>query len=143
MNCLQFRSGMETFYRMGNEDKLIVKQEPCIRSPFRERAKFYNVKKQQNETVTDYYNKLLKLSISCEFSEHFDYRILCDKFITGFNAGFIFEHLCNQDKDITLHEALNLALKCESDLQNSTIIELNGTTNSTTDKYNESEEEVS
>lgn len=96
------------------------KQEPCIRSPFRERAKFYDAKKQQNESVTDYYTKLLNLSIGCEFNENFNERALCDKFITGFASGFIFEHLCNQNKDITFGDALNLALKYESDLQNDT-----------------------
>lgn len=105
-----------------HEEILIPKQEPCIRSPFRERAKFYDAKKQQNESVTDYYTKLLNLSIGCEFNENFDERALCDKFITGFAAsdGCIFEHLCNQNKDITFSEALNLALKFETDLQNGT-----------------------
>lgn len=88
-------------------------------SIFIKRAKFYEAKKLQDETVTEYYNKLLNLSINCEFSEQFNDRVLCDKFITGFRHGFIFDQLCSQHKHITISDALNLALKYESDFQNS------------------------
>lgn len=141
MTCLLVESGMDNFNCIKNEVILIPKDEPRIRSPFRERAKFYEAKKLRSETVTEYYAKLLNLSISCEFNENFDDRVLCDKFITGFASGFIFEHLCNQDKEITFSEALNLALKYETDLQCETTFDR--TTNSTINKFNVSEEEVS
>lgn len=124
---------------------LIPKQERYIPSIFKERAKFYAAKKLQSESVTEYYDKLVNLSTSCEFNENFDDRVLCDKFITGFDPGFIFEHLCNQSKDLTFIEALNLALKCESGLPNSTeeiITEFDGQRNSAINKRNASEEEA-
>lgn len=124
---------------------LISKQEPCIRSPFRERAKFYNAKKLQNETVMEYYTKLLDLSITCEFNEYFDDRVLCDKFITGFRHGLIFEHLCSQKKDITLIDALNVALKYENLLRQSSvevISEFGTKLNYTKNKSNDLEVEV-
>lgn len=145
MTCLLIKCGMENFNCIQNDDILIPKQEPCIRSPFRQRAKFYEAKKIENETVAEYYSKLLNLSISCEFSENFDDRVLCDKFITGFASGFIFEHLCNQNTEITISEALNLALQYEIDVQSSTeetITEFDRTTNSVI-KWKVSTEEVS
>lgn len=140
MTCLQFGSEMEHFK---HEEILILKQDPYIRAPFRERAKFYEAKKLQEESVTEYYTKLLDLSITCEFKENFDERVLCDKFITGFAAGCIFEHLCDQNKDITLSEALHLALQYE-EIQNGTagmITKSDRTTDyCTTDKLNVPEE---
>lgn len=136
---------MENYNYIKSEEILIPKQEPRIRSPFRERAKFYEAKKLHSETVTEYYAKLVSLSISCDFDEDFDDVVLCDKFITGFENGFIFEHLCNQNKEITFSEALNLALKYETDLQ--CIDEINtkfdGTANFAINKLNVSEREVS
>lgn len=101
-----------------NDHQLIIpKDEATNGSPFRERAKFYEARKTNDETVFEYYTKLTSLSINCQFDDHFD-RILCDKFITGFRLGEIFDRMCNQNKDISLNDALDLALKFERDLTN-------------------------
>lgn len=144
MTCLQNKSGMANLNCI--KEILVPKREPYISFPFKERTKFYEAKKLQSESVNDYYAKLVNLSKSCEFNENFDDRVLCDKFITGFASGFIFEQLCNQNKDITFSEALNLALKCESDLYNSSE-EIDSAfdrhRDSTINKLNVLEEEVS
>lgn len=146
MTCLQIKTGIENLKCIKDIDMLVPKQEPCIRSPFRERAKFYDAKKLQNESVTEYYTKLVNLSITCEFNEHFGDRVLCDKFITGFRHGLIFEHLCNQKKDVTLREALNVALKCENVLLQSSMAmssKFDSKANSINNKLNDLEPEVS
>lgn len=141
--CLQMKSGFKNLCYIEEIKMLIPKREPSIPSPFKERADFYNANKLQNETVTEYYTKLLNHSIICEFNEYFNDLVLRDKFITGFRSGSIFEYLCNQSKDITLSEALNLALKIERDIQNSStemITKIDSKASDIIDQINISEE---
>lgn len=85
---------------------------------FLERKNFYKAEKKSDESVAEWHGRIKKLAVDCKFGDQLD-SILVDKFVTGF-SGKIFERLCEEKLDgIKLAKVLEIALKSEVKLENS------------------------
>jgi hypothetical protein len=92
---------------------LLNKQFVVRTSVFRERVKFYTAKQYPNETIAAWFARIKKLSIDCRFGERFD-DVLLDRFISGLRASAILDRLCEEDDDLTLQKAVEIATSKES-----------------------------
>ena len=82
-------------------DELInmLKEHCCPRiNVWRERRKFYNSSQTENEKISEWSVKLMKLSENCNFGTDLN-KVLCDKFVTGLYNDKIFEKLCEEKAD--------------------------------------------
>nr|XP_029715891.1 uncharacterized protein K02A2.6-like [Aedes albopictus] len=91
---------------------------------YRERAVFYRARQESGETVQEWYVRLKKLSLNCEFGEHLDHA-LKDIFVTGLQPGPIFERLCEEEDFVPLENLLRVAAKKEATLKNRGVLEVN------------------
>ncbi|XP_036342908.1 uncharacterized protein K02A2.6-like, partial [Rhagoletis pomonella] len=83
---------------------------------FRERKLFYSAKKEDSETVSEWYARTKKLALNCKFGTNLE-AFLLDRFIMGL-PDKIFEKLCEEDEKLKLDEALRKALIMEMKLSN-------------------------
>lgn len=88
---------------------LCRKQFAPIVSVFAERCRFYEARQFESESVTEWANRVKKLSMQCEFDAVMDF-VLRDKFISGMAKGPIFERICELKKDATLSNCIDAAL---------------------------------
>lgn len=96
---------------------LLAKHLRPITQVFRERAKFYACRKEQKESVTEYYTRLQRLASKCDFDESSLETKFLDKFVTGFGDGEYFERLCSQETNLNISRALTLALDVEDSMK--------------------------
>lgn len=90
---------------------------------YRERKNFYDVKQTRGENVMTYYGRLKKLSVDCKFGDNLE-AVLLDKFITGLCSGQVLDRLCEENEELTLQKALDIAINKECALK-----EVGGITN--------------
>lgn len=94
--------------------ELLNKQFVVKTSVFRERVTFYNAKQMKNETISNWFARIKKLSVDCKFGDRFD-EILLDRFISGLRSSPILDRLCEEDEDkLTLQNAVEIAITKES-----------------------------
>ena len=79
---------------------------------FRERSKFYLAVQHPSENVTRWYGRIKSLSVDCKFGDHLE-AILLDKFITGLKNGQVLDRLCEENEEITLQKAVDIAMNKE------------------------------
>lgn len=79
---------------------------------FRERKNFYLTKKNEDETISQWFAKVKKLALNCKFGSNLDAFVL-DKFVMGL-PNKIYERICEEDENLTLSDALKKALIMES-----------------------------
>lgn len=82
-------------------------------SLFRERAKFYSARQLKNETISEWFDRLKYLSAECKFGGRFD-TIMLDRFISGLRATSILDRLCEEDENLTIQRAVEIATNKES-----------------------------
>jgi hypothetical protein len=85
-------------------------------SSFRERKSFYNLQKSTTESINDWLVRIRSAAVNCEFGASLP-TVLCDRFITGLPDGKILDRICEEDVDITLKRAVDLAVKYEIKLK--------------------------
>ena len=83
---------------------------------FRERKLFHCARKEDNETISEWYARTKKLALNCKFGEHLN-AFLLDRFVMGL-PDKIFEKLCEEDEKLQLEVALRKALIMEMKLLN-------------------------
>lgn len=83
---------------------------------YRERKNFYDVKQQNGENVMSFYGRLKKLSVDCKFGDNLE-AVLLDKFITGLCSGQVLDRLCEENEELTLQRALDIATNKECALK--------------------------
>jgi len=93
--------------------ELLNKQFVVRTSVFRERVKFYTAKQYANESIAFWFARIKKLSIDCKFGDRFD-AVLLDRFISGLRSSAILDRLCEEDDDLTLQKAVEIASSKES-----------------------------
>lgn len=94
--------------------ELLNKQFVVKTSVFRERVTFYSAKQMKNETISNWFARIKKLSVDCKFGDRFD-DILLDRFISGLRSSPILDRLCEEDEDkLTLQNAVEIAITKES-----------------------------
>lgn len=93
--------------------ELLNKQFVIRTSVHRERVKFYTAKQAPNESIANWYASIKKLSVDCKFGERFD-SVLLDRFISGLRPGSVLDRLCEEDEDLTLQKAVDMASTKES-----------------------------
>lgn len=93
--------------------ELLNKQFVVRTSVFRERVKFYTAKQYPNETIAFWFARIKKLSVDCRFGDRFD-DVLLDRFISGLRSSAILDRLCEEDEDLTLQKAVEIATNKES-----------------------------
>lgn len=94
--------------------ELLNKQFVVKTSVFRERVTFYSAKQMKNETISNWFARIKKLSVDCKFGDRFD-EILLDRFISGLRSSPILDRLCEEDEDkLTLQNAVEIAITKES-----------------------------
>lgn len=86
---------------------------------FRERKIFHNAAKEDEETVSQWYGRIKRLAAKCEFGSHFDIMVL-DQFVISL-PNKIFDRICEERSNITLHDALTKAMIMESKLSTSQV----------------------
>ncbi|XP_062556822.1 uncharacterized protein K02A2.6-like [Armigeres subalbatus] len=91
---------------------------------YRERTSFYRARQESGESVQEWYVRLKKLSLNCDFKEHLDHA-LKNIFVTGLQPGPIFERLCEEEDNVSLENLLKIAVKREATLKNRTLLEVN------------------
>lgn len=91
---------------------------------YRERALFYRARQDLEESVLEWYVRLKRLSLNCEFGEHLDHT-LKDIFVTGLRPGPIFERLCEEEESVSLENLIKIASKREAALKNRAVLEVN------------------
>lgn len=100
--------------------QLLNKQFTKKTSVLRERFNFYNAKQKSDETVTNWFARIKKLSIDCKFGEQFD-DILLDRFISGLKPSAVLDRLCEEEvESLTLQGAVEIAANKESAVKEST-----------------------
>lgn len=90
---------------------------------FRERKIFHSAKKEDDETINQWFARIKKLALLCKFGDHLDAMIL-DQFIIGLPSK-MFERLCEEDETISIQSALRKALIMESKLTDETSYQTN------------------
>lgn len=60
-----------------------------------------------------WYARIKRLSINCKFGDRFD-AVLLDRFISGLKSSAILERLRDEDVDLTLEKAVEIATNKES-----------------------------
>lgn len=78
---------------------------------FGERKVFFATVKLDGETSNEFCARLRGLAINCQFEGHLEHNLV-NKFVTSVNQK-CFEKLSEQKKDVTLKEALEIAVKME------------------------------
>lgn len=79
---------------------------------WRERRKFYELRQNAYETVVEWIARIKKAAVNCEFEAQFE-QIVKDKFITGINAGPLFERLAEEKSTTKLEELVDISLRKE------------------------------
>lgn len=93
--------------------ELLNKQFPVRKFVFRERNHFYAAQQDENETIPNWFARVKNLSVECKFGEHSE-DIIRDLFICGLRTKCILERLCEEDENVSLHQAVEIALREES-----------------------------
>lgn len=93
--------------------ELLNKQFVVRTSVFRERAKFYSARQYPNESIPNWFARIKNLSVDCKFGDQFG-AIMLDRFISGLRATAILDRLCEEDEDLTLQKAVEIATSKES-----------------------------
>lgn len=92
--------------------KLLKKQFSPVISIYAERAKFYDSRQNETDTVTDWLTRLRSLAVRCEFGDHLEFA-LKDKFITGIRKGPIVDKLYELEPTESFEKCVEAALKRE------------------------------
>lgn len=100
---------------------LCKKQFSPIVSVFAERCRFYEARQLDGESMTEWVNRVKKLSMQCDFGA-FMSLALRDKFISGMCKGPVFERVCKMKKDSTLSECIDAALLREMTLKEKSVL---------------------
>lgn len=79
---------------------------------FHERKLFHTATMNETETVSQWYSRIKKLALNCEFGDSLEIMIL-DTFVTGL-PDKIYEKLCEEDQTLTSANALKKALLMET-----------------------------
>lgn len=75
---------------------------------YRERVNFYKAKQERNESIALWYARVKTLSIDCKFADNCD-SLLLDRFISGLCDSAALERLYEEDDNLTLHRAVEIA----------------------------------
>lgn len=81
---------------------------------FVERRKFFRAFQGEKESVSQWFDRVKKLSTTCSFDGTNLENILRDKFVTGLRNEGVFKQLCQQESTIDMNKALQLAEKFEA-----------------------------
>ncbi|XP_062542480.1 uncharacterized protein LOC134210451 [Armigeres subalbatus] len=90
---------------------------------FRERAKFFEARQGEGESIVEWSTRLKKLAANCEFGDQLN-PFLLNIFVTGMRRGPIFERLCEEEATSTLENLLKIAMKRESTMQQREVLEV-------------------
>lgn len=89
--------------------ELMGKQFTTKSSVFRERCTFYNAKQKDDESVTEWFHRVKKLSLECKFGEQFA-NVVLDRFVSGLTSPAIMDRLCEEEVgQLTIEHALEIA----------------------------------
>lgn len=78
-----------------------------------ERYNFYATRKTRSESYTEYVARLKSLATNCNFGALLA-TVLRDKFVAGLEAGPVLDKLLQQDENLTLARALQIAQQVET-----------------------------
>ena len=93
-------------------------------SVYKERKKFYNLQQANGETVSQWYARVKKGAVYCEYGAELEGQPR-NKFVTGMREGKTLDRIFEESHRTTLREILEIALKREAALQVSTTMEHN------------------
>lgn len=92
-----------------------------IVSVFAERCRFYDARQCEGENITDWANRVKKLSMQCDFGGSMN-DVLRDRFVCGMVKGPILERMCELEQKSTLAQCIEAALKREMTLKEKTVM---------------------
>ena len=92
---------------------LLRKQFSPTTCTYRERIEFYDARQEENETINEWYARIHKLGINCDFRQQLNH-VLKDKFICSMKKNTIRERLCEEKPEQTLEKLVEIALNRES-----------------------------
>lgn len=78
---------------------------------FRDRREFHQATKDNNESISDWFNRIGALAKHCSFGHELN-AFLLDKFIFGLDEKY-FERLCQESGTLTLEKSFKIAAKFE------------------------------
>lgn len=78
---------------------------------FRDRRRFHQAVLADNETISDWFNRISALAKHCKFGHELN-AFLLDKFIFGLDEKY-FERLCQENGTLTLEKSFKIAMKFE------------------------------
>uniref|UniRef100_A0A1Y1N2I4 RNA-directed DNA polymerase n=3 Tax=Photinus pyralis TaxID=7054 RepID=A0A1Y1N2I4_PHOPY len=97
--------------------KVLTKQYTRHISTFNERLHFYEAAQAATENVSNWFARIKKLSINCNFGQQLE-SVLIDKFVSGLLKGKILDRLCEEDPTQKgLESIVDIAVKKEASLK--------------------------
>lgn len=90
---------------------------------FRERAKFFEARQGEGESIVEWSTRLKKLAANCEFGDQLN-PFLLNIFVAGMRRGPIFERLCEEEATSTLENLVKIAMKRESTMQQREVLDV-------------------
>lgn len=78
---------------------------------FRDRRGFHQATKDNDETISDWFNRISALAKHCNFGHELN-AFLLDKFVFGLDEKY-FERLCQENGTLTLEKSFKIAAKFE------------------------------
>lgn len=88
-------------------------------SVYKERRHFYELRQNRGETINQWYARIKKGAVQCEFGNELEGR-LKDQFITGMREGKILDRIFDESSTVTLRDIFDIALKKEAAIAVST-----------------------
>lgn len=82
-------------------------------SGFQCRRDFYLTEQMENESVTQWYERLLRKSANCEFGRRLE-TVLIDKFVSGMRPSPVLDVMLKQRLPVSIDEMLRIAQNAEN-----------------------------
>lgn len=111
--CFPDKPAQKSFDELCKVLKSYFATQICI---FRERAKFYDAKQNNGESVIDWLSRLKQLATECNFENLLD-NLLRDKFITGLIKGPILDKALEMDVNAKLQDCVAAAIRKETNIK--------------------------
>lgn len=90
---------------------------------FRERARFFEARQGDAESIMEWSTRLKKLAANCDFGEDLDVFIK-NLFVVGLRRGPLFERVCEEEATASFDVLMKIALKKESTLQQRGVLDV-------------------
>lgn len=80
---------------------------------FERRRKFYNATQVSNESIFNWYSRILELSENCEFGDAYS-DVMLDRFVSGLSSSSVADRIRTLPIDTKLYNLIDIAINLEN-----------------------------